>query len=236
MKRKASGQLRRGNTKKRRMYKRSNTRRNFTNPNLQNLTSNVTLSRNRVTPFTKKVTLKYGALKTQSNQLSSTVRFNCNGLYDPDSTGVGHQPMGFDQYMAFYSKYVVHGCKIEVSANSMIPTQRAFYSLRAVPSGAGFLTNIESIIEAPNSVYGYIGPSEGPSGRLKLSSYMNISKYFSEPLIESKYEGTASQNPLQLALWDLTAVDINGTGVEINALIEITYYCTLKEPIDLIAS
>lgn len=37
---------------------------------------------------------------------------NLNGLYDPDSTGAGHQPLGFDQMLAFFKHYCVVGCKV----------------------------------------------------------------------------------------------------------------------------
>jgi len=40
---------------------------------------------------------------------------NANGLWDPDTTGSGHQPRGFDQLMALYDHYVVVGAKLKVT-------------------------------------------------------------------------------------------------------------------------
>jgi len=40
--------------------------------------------------------------------------FRINSLFDPDFTGTGHQPMGFDQFGAFYSRYVVIGAKVNI--------------------------------------------------------------------------------------------------------------------------
>ncbi len=39
--------------------------------------------------------------------VGSTNTFRLNGLYDPNTTGVGHQPYGFDQITPFYSSYTV---------------------------------------------------------------------------------------------------------------------------------
>lgn len=38
--------------------------------------------------------------------------FAANGIYDPDISGVGHQPMWRDNYAAIYNNYVVLGSKI----------------------------------------------------------------------------------------------------------------------------
>jgi len=39
--------------------------------------------------------------------------FSLNSLYDPDITGVGHQPYGFDQMAALYSNYIVESASIQ---------------------------------------------------------------------------------------------------------------------------
>lgn len=51
--------------------------------------------------------------------------YAANGIYDPDITGVGHQPMWRDTYAAIYNNYVVLGSKITVTATAVqanIPT------------------------------------------------------------------------------------------------------------------
>lgn len=40
--------------------------------------------------------------------------YSCNGLFDPNITGVGAQPRGFDQLMALYNHYVVTDARISV--------------------------------------------------------------------------------------------------------------------------
>lgn len=41
--------------------------------------------------------------------------FSCNGLYDPNITGIGHQPMYFDQLMEVYNHYVVSAATITIT-------------------------------------------------------------------------------------------------------------------------
>lgn len=47
--------------------------------------------------------------------LAATYVFRCNSLYDPDYTGVGHQPMGYDEMTTLYSRSTVISSKIQVT-------------------------------------------------------------------------------------------------------------------------
>lgn len=60
-----------------------------------------------------------GALQTYS--------FSCNSLYDPDVSGVGHQPMYFDQLTALYDHYTVIGSQVTIKVSHLVPTN---YSAR----------------------------------------------------------------------------------------------------------
>jgi hypothetical protein len=39
--------------------------------------------------------------------LATDYFYSANGIFDPDITGTGHQPIGFDQIMTFYEQYTV---------------------------------------------------------------------------------------------------------------------------------
>lgn len=44
--------------------------------------------------------------------------FRANSVFDPNNTGVGHQPMGYDQWSVFYNHYVVVGSKITITTTA----------------------------------------------------------------------------------------------------------------------
>lgn len=48
------------------------------------------------------------------NTFQAQKKYSLNGLYDPDITGIGHQPLGFDQMMGLYNKYCVLGAKVTI--------------------------------------------------------------------------------------------------------------------------
>lgn len=55
--------------------------------------------------YSSVVTITPGALQT-----IAAWSYNLNGLFDPDQTGTGHQPYGFDQLAQLYTRYIVKKC------------------------------------------------------------------------------------------------------------------------------
>lgn len=64
--------------------------------------------------------LRYTTTVTLSPSTGTVAKHNfvANGLFDPDHTGVGHQPRGFDQLMALYKHYTVTKCVMKVWAGA----------------------------------------------------------------------------------------------------------------------
>jgi len=79
-------------------------------------------------PQNLKTTLRYRAMVNidpGAGALSYYV-FRANGLYDPDYTGVGHQPLGYDQLGALYSHYVVLRSRITAHFRSFDTSNKYF--------------------------------------------------------------------------------------------------------------
>lgn len=70
-------------------------------------------------PKTTAVKLRYvdGISLNPTISTLATYVFRANGLFDPNATGIGHQPMNFDMWAALYNHYVVIGAKITVTFN-----------------------------------------------------------------------------------------------------------------------
>lgn len=70
---------------------------------------------------------------TSSSGLLGTWVYRANSVYDPNYTGTGHQPMGFDQWSILYNHYTVVGAKITV--------QMMVDNSTAIPSAYGVFLN-----------------------------------------------------------------------------------------------
>jgi len=73
-------------------------------------------------PNTKMVRLRYAQQFLLSDSglgdgLSDQQLIRANSLFDPDYSGVGHQPRYYDQYTPMYNHYLVLGSKIRVSGH-----------------------------------------------------------------------------------------------------------------------
>lgn len=60
-----------------------------------------------------------------------------NNVYDPNQSGVGHQPYGFDQLTPFYGYYVVHRCRWRLLAQTIGSTAEVCLAYQIYPAVSG---------------------------------------------------------------------------------------------------
>jgi len=92
--------------KKKTVAKKKQTVKPYVNRNMVNLGNG----------FPKRVTVthRYTDIVTLVSSSGAVGQYlwSCNGMYDPDVTSTGHQPLLFDQFAAIYDHYCVIGSKI----------------------------------------------------------------------------------------------------------------------------
>lgn len=164
-----------------------------------------------------------------------------NSVYDPDVSGVGHQPMGYDQWSQFYKKYRVYASSIRVQ----------FYSDQTAAAG---LTNVWILPtpEEPSAVtYGIASLSENPyaktgalvpyvgKGTVLLKNYMTTNKMYGEKLInENEYEGLTGNlgtgsDPINKWFWSVGGETVTGDVLKIRATVTMTYYVEFFDRVSL---
>lgn len=118
--------------------------------------------------YSQLFTLAYaGALTKQ--------KFRMNSIYDPDYSGVGHQPMGHDELSVLYNKYRVYGCKYHISISNTDANYQAEVVVQNRPNSVDVTTFTEAM-ESPYRQYKIVG-AEG-SGPKHITGYHNVSKVY----------------------------------------------------------
>lgn len=139
--------------------------------------------------------------------------FSCNGCFDPDISGTGHQPMGFDQMMALYDQYTVLGAKISVNfiAGSLPPCVAVFINpdTTTLTSPINLVEN--GLIQAEHLD---CGSTTGGTGQrtIQVTKSIDIAKYFGRPkgmsiVNDAELHGTAAANPVEQAYFVVAAWD-----------------------------
>lgn len=125
----------------------------------------------------------------QYNQLDPGVTsfayntFMVNSLYDPDVSGTGHQPMGFDQLTPLYNRYIVTGAKITTSFENSATTVNAGVTVGiTVHEGQTFYAStaqdVETLIEQGKTTYRMLSQAQGNIGTVTLSRNISFRKEF----------------------------------------------------------
>lgn len=159
--------------------------------------------------------------------------FSCNGLYDPNITGTGHQPRGFDQLMALYDHYVVIGARITVMYSNQDGSNAQFVTVRVLDTATPTATT-KNVMENRyvKAACADVATGGNPSGSLDLS--INPNKFLgrSKPLSDPDVKGSAAANPVEQCYFHIStfATDSLTDPGAMDVFVRIEYDTLLLEP------
>lgn len=162
--------------------------------------------------------------------------FNASSCYDPDTTGVGSQPLGFDQWMAFYDHFTVKSSKIRVIgvSNSSNPVM---VGVRLTDSTSSIADSI-TFVEQANATFGVGGNLYNHGKELNLK--YDIHKFFGvrDLLDATEYKGSAGGNPSENAYFHVAVFNPQSTqsSTASGVYVYITYDVVFSERKALSAS
>lgn len=160
-----------------------------------------------------------------------TYFFSANGMFDPNITGTGHQPIGFDQMMLMYEQCTVINSSIQVTFN-IGPGLTVECGVALFPD-ASALTNPSQLVE--NGLMRYIPLTSGsstfqnhrPQSIVRLDC--DVAKYFGRRgvrvlLNDDNLYTTAAANPVEqvyygIVSWQISPDGVNTTSIGFDVLI-----------------
>lgn len=191
-------------------------------------------------PLQRVANLRYAQhvnVTSTTGSIGSNV-FRANGIYDPDYTGTGHQPMGRDQWAALFNHAVVLGSKITVEFVSENPETELYWAgVMLSPTLTVPYTTALSFREGRKGQARLRNPAFGKP--TTLCSKYSAKKFFSVKDVKdnlNRLGAAIGSNPSEDAAFIVWIQALNAGTVTAAAVCTIDYIVQFSEPKDLTAS
>lgn len=168
--------------------------------------------------------------------------FRANSLYDPDQTGVGHQPSNYDRLTDIYDRYTVLGSKCTVKPVQASTTgyQPGTLVLHLSENGGDLAiahgNGVDNVLEQPRLVQNYmeIGNMNNIQYPQNISLKFSAKKFFGIRSVvgKSPYTADTLANPTEGAFYEVAFMspdDSNDPGA-ITLRVTIDYIAVMTEP------
>lgn len=179
-------------------------------------------------------TLQYystGTVLTGTNTVNSQV-FSANGMFDPDITGSGGQPMGFDQMMAFYNHYTVLRSRIRIIIANTSTTLTPSVGIM-VSGSASVTSSIEQMVENGDVAFAQLSYAGAFGATSRFSRSLVIARFqgVDDPMDVTDLSGDSASNPAEQAYYHVcTWNPYSATQITSNWQVVIEYEAVFHEP------
>lgn len=163
--------------------------------------------------------------------------FSANSPHDPDVTGVGHQPLGWDQWANFYNHYLVEDAYIQVEFVNNATTGNygnsgvvgvCLTDDLAVPTGSGGST----LCEQPKTTWrAMTGATTRGKDAIVIRKRFNAKRFFQSKYDQGDCGGEFGANPADLGYFCVFVCNPQGgtDTIPITAYVSISYLTRLGE-------
>lgn len=160
--------------------------------------------------------------------------FSANGLFDPNRSGTGHQPIGFDTMMTLYEQWTVVRSRIKVTAiNIGDDAVRVAVYLNPDITASSITATMENGLLQSKVLVGS-SPDSGSNRMKTLELTCDIPKYFGKSfnaiLADPQMYGTISSDPgeqvyFTIAAWDpFTSSSSAGVAFDVTISYDVMYW------------
>lgn len=174
------------------------------------------------------------------NPTAATLAYDtwrANDCRDPYDAAGGHQPMGFDQWMAFYEKFTVIGAKITAvfsNTGQTIATSNTMCGIHlGTSAGEVSGSDVNHLRENIDTRFKYLTYAES---KAKMVKTFSAKKIFGQLANQPEYTGDTSASPTKLAYFDVWAVGTDpardAEQVVVSVLIDYVVLLTDRRDLD----
>lgn len=161
--------------------------------------------------------------------------YSCNSCFDPDVTGVGGQPLGFDEWSAFYTYYKVLGAKITVNAVNGTGEPQIIHVLRQddpTPAGA-----LKVLMEQAYGKWATLAGSLGGKSNTVMKHTYSAKKQFPNLYRDDTLRAPVSSSPGEQMYWIVSTQRVDAAGnADMAICVAIEYIVEFSVPKVLVAS
>jgi len=168
---------------------------------------------------------------TDSAGLLKTWYFRANDAYDPDASGTGHQPAGFDQAMLLFEQFCVYSARLSVSfISNSNAAMRVGVFLSPDTTNPGSVAELMENGFCVNTITFGASNAATSGGAAHTVRTVNIScsnpAYFGSAgrrgyLSNPNFSGTAASGPVEQSYFGVFAFCMTG-GVNYSILFDVT--------------
>jgi hypothetical protein len=181
--------------------------------------------------------VEWVAATTTAGPGTFTYQFSLNSLFDPNTTGTGHQPRGFDQIKTLYNRYRVYGVSYRVTGVlDSIPTNQATFLGVNPINGTNSSTTSDAAAEsnwgaavpisiyAPNSISGFVN--------LPQLNGKTPEAYMADDTTQADISASPSESMHLI----VSVQNLAGTAVSAYIFVQLEYDCEFSDAINLAQS